>query len=155
MAGAGLSWVSLLPSRERRLWLFGAAVVSTVLALVFGGGAAIASDPVLWAAAGAAALAAGLALRAAQRGLDPMRMAIDADGAMWLHRGQRLDDESDDAPPERLLPRVAGDRLVTFSSAAGPVLVWRDSLPADAFRRLNAHARWHVERAPRQPTAAP
>lgn len=151
MSGAGLSWIFLSPSRERRFWLFGAAALSAGLALLFGAGAAVASDLVLAAAAGAAALAASLALHAAQRAGTPLRLAIDADGAVWLRRGLRLDEDSDDAPAERLQPRLAGDRVVTFTSAAGPLLVWRDSLPADAFRRLSTHARWHVERAPRQP----
>ena len=97
--------------------------------------------------AAVAALSAILALLVARHAPDAMQLAIDADGAIWLRRGE--------APAERLQPRLAGDRLVTFSSPAGPVLVWRDCLPADAFRRLSAHARWHVERAPPQPRATP
>jgi hypothetical protein len=151
MSGAGLSWFHLSPSRERRLWLFGAAAVSGCLALVLCAGAAANADPAVWAAAAATATAAGVALLAARRTTGAMCLAIDADGAIWLRRGEG----PDDAPAERLQPRLAGDRLVTFSSAAGPVLVWRDGLPAAAFRRLSAHARWHVERTPRQPQATP
>lgn len=147
MAGTGLSWTFLSPSRERRLWLSGAAAVSGCLAVVLGARAAIAVEPVLWVAAAVAAISAIVALLAARRASDAMQLAIDADGAIWLRRGE--------SSAERLQPRLAGDRLVTFSSAAGPVLVWRDSLPADAFRRISTHARWHVERAPRQPRTTP
>jgi hypothetical protein len=147
MSGAGLSWIFLSPSRERRLWLSGAAAVSACLAAVFGAGAVSAAEPVLGIAAAAAALSAIGALLEARRAPDAMQLAIDADGAIWMRRGE--------SSAQRLQPRLAGDRLVTFSSAAGPVLVWRDNLPADAFRRLSAHARWHVERAPRQPQATP
>lgn len=147
MSGAGLSWIFLSPSRERRLWLSGAAAMSACLAVVLRAGAAIATEPVLWVAAAVAAMSAIVARLAARRGPEAMQLAIDAEGAIWLRRGE--------SSAERLQPRLAGDRLVTFSSAGGPVLVWRDSLPADAFRRVNAHARWHVERAPRQPRATP
>lgn len=147
MAGAGRSWIFLSPSRERRLWLSGAAAVSACLAVVLGARAAIAAEPVLWVAAAVAALSAIVARLAARPAPDAMQLAIDADGAIWLRRSE--------SSAERLQPRLAGDRLVTFSSAAGPVLVWRDSLPADAFRRVSTHARWHVERAPRQPRTTP
>jgi hypothetical protein len=149
MSAAGLSWISLSPSRERRAWLTAAAAISAVLAAVFLVGAWINADAVLGAGG---MLAAGAAAWAFQRGRREPRageLSIDADGAIWLRRPDR----AENVPAQRLQPRLAGDRLVTFSSSSGPVVIWRDSLPADAFRRLSAHARWHVDRAPRQPVA--
>lgn len=151
MSGAGLSWISLAPSRERRLWLFGASAVSAILALIFGAAALSAPAPARLAAGAVSAVAALAALLAAVREPAAARLSIDADGAIWIRRGTA----ADEAPAERLLPRLPGDRVVTFAAGKGTVIVWRDSLPADVFRRLSAHARWHVERASRPAPPAP
>ena len=139
MSGAGLSWSALLPSRERRMWLGLGAGASAILALCFLGKAL--AEPAL--ALGLAALlcgaAAGAAALASRRPPLAVAVAIDAEGRVWMRA-------EPDGEPGRAWPRLVADRLVTLDTAAGLQAVWHDSLAPAQFRRLCAHARWHVER---------
>jgi hypothetical protein len=156
MPAVGLPWTALSASRERRRWLRAAAMVCLAAATALAAG--LASDPGLPLAVASGALVAGAALawQAGEAAAPGRELRIDAEGAIWLRRrigplAPRGDASSNDSV-QRALPVHVSGRLVTLRSAGGLVAVWQDSVPADAFRRLASHARWHVER--RDPLAA-
>jgi len=148
MIGAGFSWSALNPSRERRSWLVCAAALSAALASTLL--LRFVADPSLalgWSA-GCALVAAVAAYVTAQHPGPRRELRLDADGSIWCRPCMDPDAPPDNAlAPLRLLPNVIGRRLVTFRSAAGPRVVWADSLTAEQFRRLCANSRWHVERS--------
>ena len=147
MSSAGMSWTSLNPSRERRAWLAFASAVSAGLALVLFGQATVGMSAGLAVGALVCGAAAAAAARSARQGEAAWTIAIDAEGGIWARRGG-------DAPAVRVRPRVIGDRLVTLALARETIVVWRDALSADRFRRLCAYARWQVERADPYPNDA-
>lgn len=142
MAGAGFHWTLLRASDERRRWLRVAALLSSLLALALLAALWLEPDGVRALAAALAALAAAWAGAESGRPQPTYALHIDAGGAIWGRSGQA----AEAAPPLRLRACVVTSRLVTLAGDAVTVTVWRDALPATEFRRLCAHARWHLER---------
>jgi hypothetical protein len=142
MGGPGFSWTTLTPSLTRQRWLLGATVVCVVLAAVFT--VRFVASPTI--GLGIAAVASGVAAVAAGWCLvrpEPSSMVkIDGAGSVWRRA------VGDDASAgERLSPSVVSRHLMTFTGGAVPIAIWHDNLPADRFRRLCSHARWHVDRS--------
>jgi hypothetical protein len=149
MAAAGFPWTDLQPSRERANWLRAAAGVSLVLAAGFMvralADSTVASTWPLLVAALVCAAAAALAFRAARARGPAACLAIDPEGVLWARAGTAAVGH-DTRPVVQMRPQVVSDRLVTLSGSGQRVVVWCDALPPQHFRRLSAHARWHVER---------
>jgi hypothetical protein len=145
MAAAGFGWTTLDVSRERSGWLRAAGGVSFALAAALASG--LASEPSIGLALGvlAALAAAGISLGWAVRPVQGWALCIDADGTIWTRMVAPALDET--GAPVRLSPQMVGTRLVVLAAGRRVVAVWRDALPPAHFRRLCAHARWHVERA--------
>jgi hypothetical protein len=144
MVGPGFSWTKLTPSAARRRWLLGAACVCAVLVAIFGARFIVGPTVRLGFALIAAMAAAVTAIHGLGRPAPAMEVSIDGDGSIW----QRSEgDTSADAVGSRLIPAIVSRHLVTFTGQAGTIAIWHDNLPADRFRRLCSHARWHVERS--------
>lgn len=141
MISSGFSWTALTPSRARRRWLLCAVALCVLLASVFL--ARLLSDPTagLAIASLAAATAAVATTRTLGRPGRLFELQIDRDGTIWRRPADPADGEL------RLMPAVVSRQLVTFTGGAEPIVIWHDNLSADRFRRLSAHARWHVERS--------
>jgi len=152
MPGTGFPWTPLNPSRARRRWLLAGATVSAALALILLSPAWRDPSPTLIAAAFIAALAAGAAAVAARRPEPAWALLVDADGAIW---GRMSTPEHEPGLPIRLVPSVFGRQRVVLTCASAAVAVWRDALPVERFRRLSAHARWHLERSQAQSGPSP
>lgn len=156
MAEAGFTWTALSPSRERRRWLVVAAVLCLLLTLVLALALWLAPSlgrAIVCVVAVAATL---IAARAAASEPASVELRVDTDGRIW----RRPLVADDDALPaaDRLRPIAVGSRLCCLADPRGRALaVWHDGLPVDRFRKLCAHARWHVERDradPRNPAKA-
>lgn len=150
MAAAGFGWTRLSPSRDRRRLLLAATFISATLAVTLLGSALAAPTHARWAAVAVVIVAVAAAGWGAVRPEPAWALRIDPEGRIWQRSAADSavrEDLLDSGPlPVRLWPTMAGTRLLGFSGASGFRLVWRDSLPPDRFRRLAAHARWHVER---------
>jgi hypothetical protein len=144
MIGPGFSWTKLTPSAVRRRWLLGAASVCAVLVAIFGARFIVGPTAGLGCAVIVAMAAAVTTLRGLRQTASAMEVSIDGDGYIW-HRSDG--DASADAVGSRLIPAIVSRHLVTFTGQAGTIAIWHDNLPADRFRRLCSHARWHVERS--------
>lgn len=149
MANAGLPWVQLTASAERRRWLQAAALLCVVLAAACGARALTAATVALLATAAAALGGAALAWRSGRQARPAGALRVDAEGRFWL-RPAGAGDEAAAA----VRPCFVAARFVALDGAAGALLVWRDSLPAVAFRRLCAHARWQLDRGAAKATDA-
>ena len=141
MISSGLSWTALDQSRAQRRWLFCALALCGLLASVFL--ARLLFDPTagLGIASLAAATAAVIAARTLGRPGRLFEVKIDRDGTIWRRPVDSANDET------RSMPAVVSRQLVTFTGGAEPIVIWHDNVSADRFRRLSAHARWHVERS--------
>lgn len=145
MAEAGFTWTALSASRERRAWLVAAAALCLLLTLFLALALWIEPSAGRALASGVAVAATLIAARAVASVPTPIELRIDADGLIW----RRPIVADDDALPaaDRLRPMAVGSRLCCLADARGRALaVWHDGLPVDCFRKLCAHARWHVER---------
>ncbi len=83
--------------------------------------------------------AAGLLLRGLRPRILATQLAIASDGTITAT--QATSDRAKVLRPVALTPLS-----VVLQGGDDRVVVWRDSLPADGFRRLQAVARWRVER---------
>ncbi|MDZ7652329.1 MAG: hypothetical protein U5L03_07110 [Burkholderiaceae bacterium] len=146
MAAAGFGWTPLDVSHERRAWLRAAATVSFGLTAALASGLAAEPSVSLALAALAALSAAAVSTWWSVRPVTAWALYIGADGTIW---GRVESAGIEVAAPARLHPQVVAARMVTLTTGRQVVAVWRDALPPAQFRRLCAHARWHVERAGR------
>jgi hypothetical protein len=152
MAAAGFGWITLEFSRERRAWLRAAGGLSLALATALAGGFAAEPSTGLALSALATLGAAGVSAWWAMRPVAAWALYIGADGSIW---GRMVSPVLEPAAPVRLSPQMVGTRLLTLTAGRRVVAVWRDALPPAHFRRLCAHARWHVERVERAVGLAP
>jgi hypothetical protein len=116
----------------------------TLLAVGAAAGALLAGDPTPGAGAfcAAAALAAAACFRFAHVPVVPWRLRLAADGGLTVMHGEAGNGV---ARPARIAAFNPGVVVLAVSGRRLPV--WRDSLPAAAYRRLAVSARWHVSRA--------
>jgi hypothetical protein len=141
MTGAGFSWVDLAASRERRRWLVLASIGCTLIAGILV--VALLHEASVARTGGLALAVAGavLALRRARSPECPCEVRLDPTGVLW-RRHRALD-------ADQALRAVGLSRWVaSFEGPDGTLCLWRDSLPADRWRMLRAHIRWHVDRRP-------
>jgi hypothetical protein len=122
----------------------GAASICAMLVAIFGARFAVGPTVGLGFAIIATMAAAAAAVRGLDRPTPVMEVSIDGDGSIW-HRSDS--DTSADAVGSRLIPAIVSRHLMSFTGQAGTIAIWHDNLPADRFRRLCSHARWHVERS--------
>jgi hypothetical protein len=135
-----LGWTVLQRSvRERQLWVAAAVVLVACFCTLLT--AALMLDPrhpfVVWAAALFSAVAAIWALKSVPQNPPGFEIAIGADGELRVRRCEAADE-----PLATAYCMFVAPWLITLRCGGIVLPVWPDSLPASAFRRLHACARW-------------
>jgi hypothetical protein len=143
VSDAPASVVNVLPSRLRRDWLRGAAAGCAMIALALAIGSLQAQAWPAAAASLACLLCAVAALRQARR--EPAIGSLRILGRADL----QLRPPADAAAPHStsrwlsVVPWSVTTGRIVLRGQSRDVVLWRDAIGADAFRRIAAIARWH------------
>ena len=135
-----LGWTVLQRSvRERQLWIAAAVVMGASCCTLLT--AALTLDPrhpfVVWAAALLSAAAAIWAVKSVSQNHPEFEVAIGADGELRVRRSEVAGE-----PLAAAYCMFVAPWLITLRCDGIVLAVWPDSLPASAFRRVHACARW-------------